>query len=532
MANQFVPLEEAAKLLGMSTEQLVSLRSEGAIRAFKDGTSWKFPQAEIDRLLAEQADEQADKSSGSLFGSDMQIEPLSDVNLDLGSSPSAMNILGEASGSDIQPLGASGDSEADLFLSTDSTAESSIDASADIGGPKSEPIFAPNDSAMPSDDALSLSSGSASDLESLNISDSAVDLVGDMQDDSDIDLSLDLGLAEDDPSDAMDIDLSLSEKALSDPSDIDLAGPDLDLDLGGSGPGDSDLGIAGDAPSDGGSDLNLAGGSAVLGGSDAATPGSAIGSGFSDDDDDDDLVIGGDDDEAILDSAGSDISVVGGSGINLMSPSDSGLSLESEPLDLAGSSISAIDLAAELSDPGGSGSGSGSGPGGSGSLVDFKADEEFQLSPGGLGLEADEDSASQVIEVEDSQAFGDAIEMGDGIGLGDDGGWGEADASLDDAGMSDDVAEIEAVDEEAEAIDEHAIVTRAAAPQVAVPGSAGYEIPFSIWNVLSLAGILVMLTAGGIISADLMRNLWSDGAGTAGVSSLTAAILDAMGMAS
>ncbi len=42
------------------------------------------------------------------------------------------------------------------------------------------------------------------------------------------------------------------------------------------------------------------------------------------------------------------------SGINLMSPSDSGLSLEEEPLDLAGTGISGLDLGAEIA--GGSGS--------------------------------------------------------------------------------------------------------------------------------------------------------------------------------
>ena len=62
-----------------------------------------------------------------------------------------------------------------------------------------------------------------------------------------------------------------------------------------------------------------------------------------------------------------------------MSPSDSGLSLESEPLDLAGSSISSLDLDVELAD--GSNSGSASGD----LAVDFEADEEFQLSPSGIG---------------------------------------------------------------------------------------------------------------------------------------------------
>ena len=77
-----------------------------------------------------------------------------------------------------------------------------------------------------------------------------------------------------------------------------------------------------------------------------------------------------------------------------MSPSDSGISLEDEPLDLAASGISGLDLASEGSDA-------------SGSAVDFQQDEEFQLSPSG-SLETDDDSGSQVIELEDSSDFGDA----------------------------------------------------------------------------------------------------------------------------
>ncbi|QDV71004.1 Helix-turn-helix domain protein [Rosistilla carotiformis] len=527
MANQFVPLEEAAKLLGISSEQLVAMRSDGAIRAFKDGSSWKFPQAEIDRLLADQQlDASADDSSTQLFGSDLQIEPMFDANLELGSDLSALSNLGDSSGSEIQELGSVGDSDDELFLASDTS------------GPKSEQIFANDDSAVASDDDLSLSSGSASELDVLQIADSNEDLGGGLGD-SDVDLSLDLGLAEDDPSDAANIDLSLSEKALSDPSDIDLSlsekalsdpsdidlslsekalsdPSDIDLSLPEPTTGGSDLGLADEALSDLGSDLNLADGSDVLAGSDLASPGSGPESVFAEDDDDDDDLVISDDDDLVLDSAGSDISVVGGSGINLMKPADSGLSLESEPLDLAGSSISAIDLSSELSDAA-SGSGSGRGPGSSGSLVDFKADEEFQLSPGGIGLEADDDSASQVIEVEDSNSFGDAMD------LGGDGGWDQTDA-VEVAEEADLVAD----EDDGMAVDEHAIVARA--PTAEASGVPSYEVPFSIWNVMSLFGILIMLTAGGVISADLMRNLWSDGGSAADVSSLTGAILKAMGM--
>src|SRR6056297_1636476 len=52
MAN-YLSLEEAAAKLGIPTERLVELRSQGQVRGFRDGSSWKFPDSEIERLRDE-----------------------------------------------------------------------------------------------------------------------------------------------------------------------------------------------------------------------------------------------------------------------------------------------------------------------------------------------------------------------------------------------------------------------------------------------------------------------------------------------
>jgi hypothetical protein len=137
---------------------------------------------------------------------------------------------------------------------------------------------------------------------------------------------------------------SRSSRGLDVLSELDL----LSADAGGSGL------ITGDS----GNVLGSGGvGSSGVGSGKGSGKGSGSkGSGLDFDDalaDDDDLVIADDEDDLVLGGGASDISVSGDSGINLMSPSDSGLSLESEPLDLAGSSISALDLGSEF----GSGSG-------------------------------------------------------------------------------------------------------------------------------------------------------------------------------
>ena len=233
---------------------------------------------------------------------------------------------------------------------------------------------------------------------------------------------------------------------------------------------------------------------------------------------DDDLVIADDDDDLMIGSSqGSDISIAGDSGINLMSPSDSGLSLESEPLDLAGSSISALDLGAELSEGGSSGSGGGagsSGAGSDGSAVDFQADEEFQLSPSGVDLEAD--SGSQVIEVEDSEAIAEPVEFGDAFG--DDSGmaFGEPVAEVGDALALDEGAEV--------AIDETEV-----APVTAAAAIGGYEVPFTILQCIVLVFVICMLSLSGMLMTDLVRNMWAYSEPSAPVSSLTDSLIGLMG---
>jgi len=231
--------------------------------------------------------------------------------------------------------------------------------------------------------------------------------------------------------------------------------------------------------------------------------GSGLGSSLGDVLADDELVIADDDDDLVISGAGSDISVAGDSGINLMSASDSGLSLESDPLDLAGSSISALDLGAELSE--------GSSSGGSGSMVDFQADEEFQLSPSGVSLESEFESGSQVIEVEESEAIGEPIEFGDPLAAQGADAFGDAEA-----------VEVLGVDagEEGIAVEESA---------VSAIGSGGgfnaYEVPFTLMQCVSLVLILCVLSVGGMLMTDLIQNMWSYSETAAPVSSITDSLI-------
>ncbi len=212
-------------------------------------------------------------------------------------------------------------------------------------------------------------------------------------------------------------------------------------------------------------------------------------------DDEDDLVLGSD----------SGVGLASESGINLMSPSDSGLSLEDEPLDLAGTGISGLDLGGEVKSGSGSGVGSASGISGlgSGALIDFQQGEEFQLTPSSGGIEVDDDSGSQVIELDDSSEFG-GIPVGGMDPIDEQGGFG-SDGFGDEAGL-------------------------AGGTMAAGAGMRGVpETPYGTLDVLLLLGILLLMGMGGLLISDLMRNMWAWDNQNDYTSSFTSMMVNAIG---
>lgn len=537
----YLSLEEAAKKLGIPTDRLVELRSQGQVRGFRDGASWKFPENEIERLADDLGDSLAGGSGllvteqsvgSSLSGLDSKViggdgieTDGSGSDLELGNekltpgSGSDVNLIAsEGSGSDVA-LVASGDS--DLLLDLDSS-----DLSLQ------EPALAKD----PAQDSglldIAIDPKAAGGKQQAADDDSGLDF-GDDEDSGDMMLGVDSGDVLGDSNDMLlrpsgtsnlemmsDFDSAASGSGLLSKSSV---GGDVlsELDLLSAEAGGSGL-ISGDSDSllgsSGSLGLSSATGSSLAGLDDAL-------------DDDDDLMIADDDDDLVISNSGGDISIAGDSGINLMSPSDSGLSLESEPLDLAGSGLSALDLGAELNDLGsgiGSGSsGRGSGIGDqSGSAVDFE-DEEFQLSASGIALESDIDSGSQVIEIEDSDAIGEAVEFGEvevvegGDPFGGDvfGGAVEADAGVEEVGFVEDGDDAISIDEES-----GAATSRAAA------GAVAYEIPFTTLQVAGLLVIICTLSLGGMLMTDLIRNMWTYQETSTPVSSLTDSLTSWMGL--
>jgi excisionase family DNA binding protein len=379
MSGNFVLLEEAAKLLGVTPEALVEMRSRGEIRGFREGSSWKFKMEDV-----QQAIRNRDDAGDSDIGSDVSLiaDPGSGSDVKLVAGRSGLNLNDSQIGSDI---------------SLDSSIKIDLDGS-DL----------PLDGAGGSGLELSLSEGS-------------------------------------------DV-LEASGLNLSPASGTDKI-------------------ITGDSDPDIGSDLELA--------------------------DDDDLVLGG----------GSDLALAKDSGLNLMSPSDSGISLEDAPLDLAANSgISALDLAAD------SKVNKGASASGSGSLVNFQQDEEFQLSPSSGDMELEEDSGSQVIELEDSSDFGDAaVALPSDGGMGMDGGSGESvDIFGGTAAMSGGAA---------------GGGSGPAAVAIAAP-----DIPLGTVEVVLLMLTLTLMCLCGIMVSDIIVNMWAWNSSSDMTSGFTQAVLSAFGM--
>jgi excisionase family DNA binding protein len=524
MAQRLTSLDEAATQLGISTERLNALREAGKVRAYKDGASWKFRSEDIEKFAAEGVP---------------TVEPSpSDLALNLDDEDDDFKFPADSSGS----LKVDAASEPDLGLAaeevaaepvpepfTEIAAESapsdlSLDAEEMVAGPASdlslddvdEPTVAGLDEG--SDDVLSLDDDGSIDINTDSILLSENELGGslgrppstiigkaDLDLDADLDLSPldkgsglasdvklagdshllgsgdDLGLDLPSPSgnfeglEELEVDLEAESSRILAPDDVakaQAAAKSAGLSKKTPAPkkssGISDIDLA---PL--GSDLGVMGSDINLGG-DKGSSGALAGlSALELDDDDDDQVLGD----------GSDVTLSGeSSGINIISPSDSGLALDEVPLDLSGSAPlgSSLDL------------GMGSSISESDASLEPLAINvgpesqigDFQLTPLGDDGDDDEKDSSQVI------ALDDISEETAGAPLAS--GFGEAGMMSEDFGMG--------------------LTPGGATPVALAP--AGVETPFSIYNVLALAGCVLVLGLCGMMTYDLLRNIWSwDGVG-------------------
>jgi excisionase family DNA binding protein len=465
MAQKFTGLEEAATQLGVSKDRLNQLREAGKIRAYRDGASWKFRADDIDKLERDgipQIDPDASDlaldldddfaEAGAAAGGEQASSRASDLNLDEIDEPTVAGV--EDDESDALAIDLDDDAislsdsillnEADLGTSSGrppstiiGRAELDADADLDLSpvekaqSPTSDVKLAPGSDVLPSgsEDFANLPSPSG-------------DFAG--LDELEVDLEAESSriLSPEDVAKAR----SAAARKTAETSDLELAPSDSDA-----AQATSDIGLAEGAASG----VGLTGLSAL------------------ELEDDDDQVLG----------EGSDVTLSGeSSGINIISPSDSGLALDEVALDLSGSTPmgSALDL--------GDVSAADSAVTAAGSRVG----EDFQLTP--LGEEgADEKDSSQVI------ALDELSEESAGSPLG---------APVSESGM---LSEDFGV---------------GLAPGAVVVADATADTPFSMWNVMGLASCLLLLALCGMMLFDLLRNMWAWEQGVSGVSSTLLEVLN------
>ncbi|REJ65076.1 MAG: DNA-binding protein [Planctomycetota bacterium] len=434
MAKRFYDLEETAEALGITAEAVNEMRSRNEIRGYRDGPTWKFKSEDVDRVAKELRDKRAVEPTPETPVDDQEDELELAIGDELPSEEEGSVLLSE------RELGAAASGSASTIIgdSPEQSSESSDLSLADsnIGLGKDAP-----------------EAGGVADPSQM----SDVRLAGG----SDV-----LGGGEP----ASELGVPFEEL---DSLELDFDGmTDSTAPAGGeakSPPAEEDLSLASDSDLSMQEDLSLQDEPTETEDADQS-----VGLG------DDDLVLGG--------SSGSDITAKpGDSGISLMDPSDSGLSLEEAPLELGGSSIvSSEPLALDedemltLGDDGESPSAIGTEP-----QRDFDLNIEQDV-------EDASESGSQVIALDADEAFDpEAATMVGGA------------LAADAAGM---LGEEPQQELEAEEPDLGLV------PQPVGTGfgvAALPEAPYSIWNVLALVVCVTTLSLCGIMMFDLVRNVWS-----------------------
>ena len=476
MARKFVDLEEAAKLLGVTPDTLNEMRERREIYGYRDGGSWKFKGEDIDKAIADRATAEQEGEFAEL-DEDPDSILLSEVELGGSGESTSSTIIGgrsskkNAAESDIQLAQPKPESD----IQAPSPSKPSVLAKPLVPPePESDELEIErpkHDSDLNLDAALDMESQSGgSDVLSGGSG------VSPMFDDLD---ALDLEM----PSAA---DSGISSNVLSDAKPGKGSGGGSALELGEEA-GTSDIMLGSDAIKLEGSNMafgaddELELGEAPLG--DSKAGGSAIDLA---EDFDDDLVLGG--------SSHGDLSRSGDSGISLLDPADSGLSLESAPLELGGSAVESLELGEDemlgLDEPAAK-SGATAG--------EAQSDDDFLLTPLEEAGAEESDSGSQVIALEGDVEFEEMA--GGGVSTLDDGG-GMGGLLEEDLG---------------EGLGAAASLGSAAAAtsvaQMAAAGPAGVlqapEPPYSGWNVASLIMCSLLLMFSGMFMYDLMRNMWS-----------------------
>ncbi len=345
MARKLVDQEEAARMLGVSVDELKGMRDQGRVYAYRDSGTWKFKVDDLERLIEER------KEAGSDWDLLSDSVLVSEKELGKSAETTSSTIIGK------NDLPAS--SESDILISGGSSGVKKGGGSSGVKKPggkssgSSDVKLIPNskggsDVGLVSDSSPPKSGGKRSSA----VTDSNIsNLLGDSD-------SLPDSIHGPGESD-LGFDLGSSSGPLNDELALSAPEPDSFDFLGG---GDDQLSLE-----------PLSSSSPKLESSVKLTPAN----------DDEELVLG----------SGSDVTRTGAaeSGISLSNPSDVGISLDRDSFELGEDDVISLDPAADVEQ-----------------ATQLRADDDFELEPAGQFHEDIDDSGSQVIalDTEDDMAVG------------------------------------------------------------------------------------------------------------------------------
>lgn len=482
--SKLIPMEEAAKMLGISVEKLNELRSSNEVFGYKDGAAWKFKETELQR---------AADDLGLSFGSGGDDDDLGDLD-DLGD----IQGLGDDDDFDLEL----DDSSQSLLIDDDDDSSAGIGMESGLGSVSSDKTEVNLSEPVEKSDAKA-ADGTSSDILSLDDDEDSENLI-DLSSKSDREKKVDKQSvlkgsddAELDGEDELILEESSDDLSLEDSGLIDLSEPDGDDALSF---GSSDIDLAAEksssgSPSDTGADLlddepKKTGSPSDTGDLlvaddgdelmlkedielDLAESASFESSDLSSIDDSSDLLLEASD-------SGDELSLEPDSDGISLSPNASGIRVGEEPLELGGSDIDALELPDDDDDI---------------ILVDDEADgdaatlmqeDDFNLTPNIETLEEDDPSGSQVVALVESDMFTDdsaATVLGES---------GFSEASFDGGEVAGEAYyDPDAVDAEGEGVP-----------------TGPPEAPYSWMQVASLGAVTLCLFFGMIVAYGTAQNLW------------------------
>ncbi|HEY2828025.1 MAG TPA: helix-turn-helix domain-containing protein [Pirellulales bacterium] len=502
MARKLIDQEEAARILGITAEQVSSLRDRKKLFPYRDGDQWKYKQEDIERyrddMQAEKPEPPAEEdapvwdSGDSVIGKDLETvetagKDSDDIELSVGDEIDSI-LLSEVEMGKSSMEGAStiigkpdeGPAE-DLDLPPSTISKSAAPAKA--APPKAEDVISLDD------DADLLAASAAAPGGSMVIkTESGLKLPRNPTEDSrNVLTASDTNVGKDAGSSGFSL---VGDSSLAAFADVKLVPSAPDEKTG------SDKIFGSDALQLSDDELKLMDpGTTGKGQAKPAEPAKKT-SGSS-------IKLGDEELEVVLGSkSGSDVTQSpNDSGIQLISPSDSGLSLD-QPLSLGSSARRLLDmplddlgiteeLAAEAPVPG------------------LKPDEDFLLTAMDETGEESSDSGSQVIALDTDD------ELSSGMFAGAAGG----------AGLLEEEPTTSAFGGLSPVLAPSSAFAPSAAMMGGAPTVAPAEAPYTAANitVLSICAVLLMLC--GMMTFDLMRNMW----GWNGPYSVNSSILDSIG---